>query len=302
MSGQQTPLATYDPDWEQRWERANAALQASHAEQRLPGSVLSEGCRARGMAELGELHAAYHAQFRSVEEYRDHFMAFNLRLLDCARQVPLPHFPEGASLDQVRDLIGRFQADCSNAEAERHRPQPVDPPELLAFRTPARPASQRLVENLSLPACGEGAAVACRVVMEATAHDLHVCFVSETGGGSVCDNIERLATGLIVGRFVSTTVSERMRGSVGMRRPGTYSPQSIHFYDYWPWDCGTGGPRQDEFSVVQLDWSRREGFCNPSWTELPSVPPYLATVARQHPRPVQTGSQLALSAAVRREG
>ncbi len=61
-----TPLSTYDPDWQERWDRCHAALTASRAEQRAQDWACDAELDARCSRELDELNAAYHSRFRTV--------------------------------------------------------------------------------------------------------------------------------------------------------------------------------------------------------------------------------------------
>jgi hypothetical protein len=274
-----TLLATYDPDWQVRWERCHVALEASRAEQQADETAFDVDLDARFSRELDELHAAYHARFGTVEEYRDHFMALDA---ESARglDVPLPHFPDGASLQEVDDLLSRFRADTHDARRERHRPLAANPPNVAAFTTPPQAGCERVIEDLCLPGSPEGRSVDCLMITEATAQDVHVCFVSRRDGGSIPNNIERLATDVFRERFAPRGRWQRARAAFGHCAVGTYRPASLHFYDYLPWNVSGTHFCLEEFCSVSLTWST-QGFVRPEWTRLCSTPVFVAETARR---------------------
>ena len=289
-----TPLSTYDPDWQARWDRCHAALTASRAEQRVQDWACDAELDARCSRELDELNDAYHSRFQTVEEYRDHVMAFDVgfaRGLD----VPLPHFPDGASLQEVNALLSRFWADTQDARRERHRPQAADPPNLMAFTTPPQVGCERVIEEFFLPRSWEGGPVDCLLIMEATPKIVHVCFVSRRDGGSVPNNIERLANEIYRSRFEPRGRWQRVRDFFGIVKPGTYRPEALVFYDYLPWNLGGTNLCKEDFSSVTLTWHGELGFRDPKWQSFPSTPALIAEAARRQPRQLQARQQRALS-------
>ncbi len=279
-----TLLATYDPDWKARWERCHAVITASHAERHAQDGAANPELDARCSRELDELHAAYQARFRTVEEYRDHFMALEIEFTR-GLDVPLPDFPDGASLPEVDKLLNRFLADAQDARRERHRPQPADPSNLAAFATPTQTGAERLVERFFLPESYEGGAVDCLLIMEATAQQVHACFVSRRDGGSICNNIERLATDLYRNRFEPRGRWQRARAFLGLTTPGRYRPESMVFYDYLPWNLGGTNPCTEDFSSVALTWEEERGFVHPTWQRFPTTSVFVAeAAARRDPR------------------
>ena len=97
------PLQSYDPDWEARWERANAEFQRWKAIASNRGSVDAEYYRALASMDAAgtELRRAYTAQFRTVGEYR----AWRLKWLWNAHAWPwlnIPAMPESLTVNEVR--------------------------------------------------------------------------------------------------------------------------------------------------------------------------------------------------------
>ena len=273
-----TPLTTYDPDWKARWERCHAVITASRAEQRTQDWKVNAELDARCSRELDALHAAYHARFQTVEEFRDHFMALDLGFAH-GLDVPLPQFPEGASLEEVEALLARFRDDREYARREKYRPLAADPPDLTAFTTPARAGCERVIGQFSLPESLEGGAGECLLIMEATPRNVHVCFVSCLNGGSICINIERLATRLYRNRFAPRGLWQQLRASAGLSASGTYMPKAMIFYDYQPWNLGGSSFYDEDFSAVEMAWNSQLGFVKPAWKRFRNTPVFIAEAA-----------------------
>ena len=252
------PLATYDANWETRWEAAHDRWEAA---------------RAAGdwdaVARWGdEQNAAYRAQFPTVEAYRDHWIDLDLRF--AYEGGWLPDIPDGLDKEEVDRRLAAWRAAMERAANEVLRPRREDPAGLAAFCTPARPGVQRVAAWISLD--GHYGEMRFQVAIEYTDTQADVCFITAEAGRSVTNNIERLAS-----RFYETWVRKpsRVRRLAGLRRAGEYRPADLRFYDYLPWRLY----ERDDFSAVTLRWSAKRGFHDPGWTSFKSVPPYLADLA-----------------------
>jgi hypothetical protein len=108
-----TPLSSYDPNWENRWEEANERVQSLQCG--FYNNSVDAGARdITYAAALQTLHLAFEAQFETVESYRDYFLSFDM---DPARRydVPPPCFPAGADLPQVKAILAEFRDDIDAA-------------------------------------------------------------------------------------------------------------------------------------------------------------------------------------------
>ncbi len=217
-----------------------------------------------------ELHAAYHAQFRTALEYAEHFMPFEVRLSD-GLDVPLPYFTPTMSLGEVRDLMARYRRDRDMAKTMEEGPPTCDPPGIFAFTSPAQIDAQRYVEDLCVTDTN-GGVLKCRLVVAATPMELHICFVEFEHKPCVTMNIEKLANSVYNDRFrprgFINWVKARMHGS----ECGRYLPDSVRFYEVLPC-AGRFLPRQ--FDRVELQWTRAGGFHNPDWHRYPSIPVFI---------------------------
>lgn len=209
-----TVLSTYDPNWSERWDRAHRLLKAM-GERREFGPDYDLYLRA--------LFEAYAAQFRTVKEVWEH----DLRLAPpcpAGLDVAIPQLPAQASVADVKSLIRQYREDIEAAEEDLDRPAPVDPPGLVAFITPAQPGCERYVEQLTLERSADGEAVECLLVIEATVRQAHACFVWQKEGGSVCNEVERLATRICRDRFASGAWTSRWRRLLERKRGHYYTP------------------------------------------------------------------------------
>ena len=96
-------LQSYDPDWEARWERANAGFQRWKAIASARDPSDDEYYRALEAMELAapEMRRAYTAQFRTVEQYHD----WRLKWLRNGLAWPwlnIPVMPAGLTINEVR--------------------------------------------------------------------------------------------------------------------------------------------------------------------------------------------------------
>lgn len=261
----QPTLPTFDPEWKVRWDRANQLLLAMQARGEFGDDY---------QMYLGVQHKAYAAQFLTVE----HVWAHDLRyaMFDAAGvDVPIPQLPPGASVDDAKALIARYRQSLDDARYLARRPVPADPIGVVAFTTPPRPHCRRSVEPLKLARSKAGPPVECLVVVEATAEEAHVCFIWQTDGGSVCNQIERLAAHVYWDRFAATLPKRVLNP---WRCGRSYAPDRILFHEYDPWFTKTGAMRTlDSFSSIQFDWTDERGFGNPQWTHHKSVPLFLVS-------------------------
>ena len=111
-----------------------------------------------------------------------------------------------------------------------------------------------------------------QIAVEYSDRVAHVCFITAGPGRSVTNAIEELAN-----QFYRIWVRQpsRLRHLLGLRRPGEYRPTDLTIYDYLPWrECLV-----DDFGLVRLRWSAKEGFHSPGWRSFKTVPPYLADLA-----------------------
>lgn len=95
-------MPDYDPDWEARWDRANALFQQRKSEiERTHFTDETYGPAMEVLTAAGAaMQAAFIAQFRTVDEYRD----WRLKWLwnwEWYGQ-PVPRMPDGLSLAEVR--------------------------------------------------------------------------------------------------------------------------------------------------------------------------------------------------------
>ena len=72
--------------------------------------------------------AAYHAQFRTADEYRDHWLRFE-PLVDAGVGL-VPDIPDGLTLDEVQDRLNAWRESVQRTKAEARRPPRRDPPGL----------------------------------------------------------------------------------------------------------------------------------------------------------------------------
>ena len=288
----ETLLPTYDPEWQVRWALAHAALKARQSERLSSGRESTTSEAEQHKVELSELNTAYHAQFRTVEAYRDNIMEFETKM-GRGHNVPQPCFREGASLEEVDALLWRFREDVKIADRMRHIPTPADPPGLAAFTTSQRPGSQRTVEDFVLLRPQPGyRPIECRVALEATERDLHVCMIEMPNGGSVTNNIEELATAIYRQRFAPKSAFGRVQAALGFHRAGLYSPHSIVFYEYRPWTVAVRTGHREELCIVRMKWAGNQGFVDPDWDKrFPSVPPYLSALADTPARALESSGQ-----------
>lgn len=273
-----TELSTYDPNWLERFERAHRVLNAMGRRREYgPNYDLH----------VSALHAAYAAQFRTVKEVWEHDLKF-APSCPAGFDVAIPQLPARASVADVKFLIWRYHEDINAAEEDRDRPAPVDPPGLVAFTTPAQPGCERHVEQLTLESSAEGQAVECLLAIEVTDSQAHVCFIWQKDGGSVCNEIERLATHVYRNCFASGLWTSRWRRLLLRKGEHSYSPASLSFYEYDPAHLKSAGQRYDACSLVSLTWSGRLGFTKPKWVSCESVPPYLVSVGKPGVRSIAT--------------
>ena len=253
-------LPTYDPGWAERWARSDRLLKAMQAR----GEYDAEY-----QVYLAGLHRAYEAQFRTVREVWDHDLKHAL-FRGKRVNAPVPELPADATLEEAKALIERFRQDVQDAEYASERPVSCDPAELVAFSTPARRGCRRSIVPLTLDGSGDRPPVRCLVVTETVADEAHVCFVWQRDGGSLCDEIERLATHVYCDKLAPAL----SRGWLRCWRPGRgYEPGQVFFHEYDPWHVKSGLARlHDEFSSVQLTWHDGRGFVGPVWKKLGSVP------------------------------
>lgn len=268
-------LDTYDPDWEARWERANARCEALRA-------TLGTGLKltvAQSTARTAEMEVAartlqnaFDAQFRTVNHYRDHWLKWFSASHD--GEQPATTVPDGLTMPELRTHLDRLSATAWLAVRKRDRPAPQDPPGLGAFRTPAGANVQRHVERLELDIPEHGRSVRCLLAAEVTRPAAHVCFIWVKDGGSPCNDIEGLAN-----HACRTLLSCRRgwRGLLGLRVPGQFRPGDVAFYEYDPiWASEWS---KDAFSRVEMRWDGHKGFTDPSWHSYPSIPAWLVEVA-----------------------
>ena len=284
--GNSSMLKTYDPNWEGRWDAASTKLK-----------------ELQGRHDFGveykvfesELHAAYHAQFRTALDYAEHFMPLEIALSE-SLNVPLPYFLSTMDLEQVRALMAKYRQDRDFARAMRDGPPVYDPIGLLAFATPAQVSAQRFVEDLRVPGRGNQRALECRMVVEATPAELHVCFIEFQYGISVTVNFERLANHVYDERFKPEDLFDRIKARIGGSHRGRFWPRAIRFYELL--SCKDRfHPRQ--FERVELQWNKNSGFHSPEWHRLTAIPIFLDYVmGLKSADDYQTGpgAELALSA------
>ncbi len=273
-----TVLATYDPNWSGRWEQTHRLLKAM-GERREFGPDYDLYSRA--------LHEAYYAQFRTVKDVWEHDLKW-APSCPAGLDVAIPQLPARASVADVNRVFKRYREDVEAAEEDRDRPAPVDPPGLIAFTTPAQPGCERHVEQLTLEGSGDGQAVHCLLALEVTVSQAHVCFIWQKDGGSVCNEVERLATHVYRDRFASGFSTSRWRRLLVRKGEHFYSPASLSFYEYDPWHLKSAGLRYDACSLVSLTWAGRLGFTDPKWVSCESVPPYLVSVSMPGMRSIAT--------------
>lgn len=273
-------LDTYDPDWEARWEAANArcdalrpAMLARHA------NGQRAACAAEWRKASDALHSAFHAQFRTVDDFRgfrvDWFAAGH------DGEEPATAIPDGLTLQELHAHLDRLSATARAAVRERERLPPRDPPGLAAFRTPASVDAERHVAHLELDIPDHSRSVRCLLAVEATPHAAHLCFVWVRDGGSVCNDIEALATYLCRERLYRR---RGWRGLFGLRGMGGHWTADIAIYEYDPFRASDSS--QDSFERVAMRWDHSKGFADPSWHAYPSVPVWLADVADYPPSTV----------------
>ena len=230
---------------------------------------------------LRVLYEAYAAQFRTVEEVWAHDLRYAV-LGAAGVDVPVPQLPPGACVADAKTLIRAYNQDVQDAKNASRRPVPADPAGVVAFTTPARRHCRRFLEPLELKRSQAGPPVRCLLMLEMTAREAHVCFVWQRDGGSVCNEIERLATHVYWDRFAASFAQRMLRPWLQRH---LYQPDRIFFYEYDPWQEKTGAlPAYDKFSSVQLAWVDGKGFGDPSWTHHKSVPPYIVSLCARQPK------------------
>ncbi len=126
-------MPDYDPDWEARWDRANALFQQRKSEvEGIHFTAEAYGPAMEALVAAGAaMQAAFIAQFRTVDEYRDWRLNWLWNWQWHGR--PVPRMPDGLSVTEVRRrmaaahellaplcIIGRPEADDAVfEEAER---------------------------------------------------------------------------------------------------------------------------------------------------------------------------------------
>ena len=272
-------LDTYDPEWEARWETANARCEALLAtpgtEQRL--TVAQRAARTAEMKAVARtLQDAFDAQFRTVDDYRDHWLKWFP--VSHGREQPATAIPDGLTLPDLRTHLARLSASAPIALRQRDCPAPQDPPGLAPFRSPQPADVERYVEHIELHIPGYLEPARCLLAVETTPCAAHLCFIWVKDGASVCDHIEALATHVYRERL---RMQRGWRSLLGLRVPGQYRPRDVAIYEYDP--IGASEWSNDGVDQVVMHWDRHVGFVDPHWRIYPSVPVWLAEVADDPP-------------------
>ena len=140
--------------------------------------------------------------------------------------------PEEASLDDARALLAEYRTGVKRARAAKSRPPPEDPLGLVAFRTPASPDTQRLIERFSLVLPELRQPIETLLVIEATSAKLAICFIQLPDRGSVTNRIERLATA-VYNEHPALRLS-RTKSSLFGRSRLRCRPTDVAIFEYLP--------------------------------------------------------------------
>ncbi|MGE3622796.1 MAG: hypothetical protein AB7H77_02825, partial [Bdellovibrionales bacterium] len=267
------PLPTYNPDWKVEWDEVHEELNKENAK---PYEEQSHR-RAEGL--LKQLHAAFHAQFRTTGEYAE-WMEQKAR--ESAEgygvaYLPIQPFAKDASVEATNrhysELTRRF-----GIEAKANWGGMLS----LELPTAPEPFAVELKENESrtidvmphsfmFPKFSESGdsitgeekrTAPYSYVLEKRKDETNICFIQLQGEAapSPINCIEELATELYREKF---GVQAIMRGDAFV------SPEKMQFFIYIP-------PRvngRESFMNVGLTWDAEAGaFADVQWNHLEKVP------------------------------